>query len=364
MRFLAIAGFLLCALIGLGQDSGLDVLQRYGEELKQSPTNPLLHFRLGELLFEQRNYQSSANNFRAALEGDPHPAWIDTWAHIDLGEIFDITNQRSRATWEYQAALRTHDDTDGAQGVARRRLEGSRSSNPVLHHVSLEDLPQASPAAPIVHVPAQYSVEGKVAGLEGTVYLNATVAADGSVSNFHVLQPLGLGLDEAAIEAASRWKFQPVQSQSTTIRVDFLLPSRHSRWHLLRVVLATPDGVSRAHFLSAPYPEGDGIGQAAAESAGLLAVMGRQAVVSLEFQVDEAGHPILIHVQEATNLEWGEEAASIVRHWQFSPARKDGIPVRVPCTVDLVWGEKQFTADSLRVAAVTFVALTNEVAER
>jgi TonB family protein len=85
--------------------------------------------------------------------------------------------------------------------------------------------------------------------------------------------------------------------------------------------------------------------------------MGRQAVVTLAFEVDEAGHPVLIKVQEATEPIWGGEAASLVRNWRFSPARQDGRPVRVPCTIDLVWGEKQFTQQSLNVAAATYRAL-------
>jgi TonB family protein len=363
MTSLKIAGFLICIVYALGQDSGPDVMQRYREDLKQHPGDSLIHFRLGELLFEQRNYQSSANEFRAALNGDPHPTWIDSWTHIDLGEIFDVTGQRDRATREYQAAIHTRDDTDGAQAFAAKQLESGKNANSVLHHVSLEDMPEVLPTA-VVNIPAQYSVEGRLAGLEGTVYLVGTVAADGSATNFHVTQSLGLGLDDAAIQAASRWKFEPAVNsvppvQSTTVRADFLLPSKESRWHLLRVVFATPEGVSRPHFLSAPYPGGDGISPPTRDSASLLKVMGRQAVVKLVFEVDEAGHPILIRVQEASEPIWGGEATSFVRDWQFSPARKNGIPVHVPCSIDLVWGEKQFTQHSLQVAAATFGALGN-----
>jgi len=367
MTSLKIASFLICIAYAFGQDSGSDALQRYSEELKQNPTDSLIHFRLGELLFEQRNYQSAANSFRAALAGGPHPQWIDSWAHIDLGEIFDATNQRSRAVGEYEAALHTRDDTDGAQAFAAKRLESGTSDHSVLHHVSLEDSSEALPA-PDVNVPAAYSVEGRIAGLEGTVYLTGTVAADGSATNLHVTQSLGLGLDDAAIQAARRWKFAPAVNGAapvqTTVRADFLIPSKESRWHLLRVVFATPEGVSRPHFVSAPYPEGDGISSPARDSASVLKVMGRLAVVTLAFEVDEAGHPLLIQVQEASEPIWGAEAASFVRDWQFSPGRKNGVPVRVPCTIDLAWGEKQFTQDSLQVAAATFGALINGIADR
>ena len=362
MMSLKVAGFLLCIAYALGQDSSPDALQSYREGLKQNPADSLIHFRLGELFFEQHNYQSSANEFRAALGGGPHPTWIDAWAHIDLGEIFEVTRQPSRAAREFQAALHTRDDTDGAQAFAAIRLEGGHGAHSVLHHVSAEDLSDAFPT-PMLDIPARYSVEGRLAGLEGTVFLVGTVAADGSATNFHVTQPLGLGLDDAAIQAATRWSFKPT-NQLTTVRTFFLLPAKESRWHLLRVAFAAPEGVSRPNFLSAPYPGDDGISPPARESASLLKVMGRQAVVTLAFEVDEAGHPMLIRVQEATEPTWGSEAASFVRNWQFSPARKNGTPVRVPCTIDLVWGEKQFTQHSLQVAAATFRGLINGIAER
>jgi TonB family protein len=368
MRLLAIAGFLICIAYALGQEPSSDLLQKYREEFKRDPADSLIHFRLGELSFEQHDYQSSANEFRAALAARPHPTWIDSWAHIDLGEIFDATHQRTRATPEYRAALHTHDDTDGAQAFAAKRLESGTSGDSVLHQVSSENLSDALPKL-LVDIPAQYSVEARVAGLEGTVYLVGTVAADGLATNFHVTQPLGLGLDEAAMQAASQWNFKVAASstppvQSTIIRTYFLLPSKESRWHLLRVVFATPEGVSRPHFLSAPYPAGEGVHPPARDFSSLLKVMGRQAVVTLVFEVDEAGHPVLIRVQEATQPIWGDEAVSIVRNWQFSPARKNGVPVRVLCTVDLVWGEKQFTQHSLEVAAATFGALMSGIAAR
>jgi TonB family protein len=338
--------------------------EKYREELQKTPKNSLAHFRLGESLVKGSDLQSAANQFRAALDGDPHPKWIDAWAHIDLGEIFDTTHQLNRAIHEYQAAVGARDDTDGAQAIAVQRLEGMGISEPILHRVSSEDFP-----SPTVEIPAQYSVEGRLARLEGTVYLAGTVAADGSARDLRIVQSLGLGLDDAAEAAASRSTFEParidnvVAPKPTTIRVDFLLSSKESRWHLLRVAFATPQGASRPHFVSAPYPGGDGIGPAAADAARLLAAMGRRAVVALAFDVDEAGRPVRIRVQEATEPALGDQAVSIVRRWQFSPANKDGRPSSTSCTVDLVWGEKEFTQDSLRASATEFGSLLTQRGE-
>ena len=71
----------------------------------------------------QNNYQSAANEFRECLNGDQEPIWTEVWAHINLGKVFDITGQRERAVNEYQLAIRTRDNTQGAQDNARKYLE-------------------------------------------------------------------------------------------------------------------------------------------------------------------------------------------------------------------------------------------------
>lgn len=55
----------------------------------------------------------------------------------------------------------------------------------------------------------EYSEEARKAKFQGTVLLAIVVLADGSTSNIRVIRPLGLGLDEKAIEAVRKWKFRP-----------------------------------------------------------------------------------------------------------------------------------------------------------
>ena len=51
----------------------------------QDRGSSLADYRLGEVFFMQRNYQSAANSFRDALRGDDDPRWIEVWSHIHLG---------------------------------------------------------------------------------------------------------------------------------------------------------------------------------------------------------------------------------------------------------------------------------------
>lgn len=100
-----------------------DALQEYQKALDINRFSSLAHYRIGEAMFRQNNYQTAANEFRESLNGDQEPKWTEVWSHISLGQIFDITDQRERSVNEYQLAIRTRDDTQGALEEARKYLE-------------------------------------------------------------------------------------------------------------------------------------------------------------------------------------------------------------------------------------------------
>jgi hypothetical protein len=54
---------------------------------------------------------------------DGDPTWTKAWSLIQIGKIFDITSQRERAVAQYQLAIETGDNTDGAINQARELLE-------------------------------------------------------------------------------------------------------------------------------------------------------------------------------------------------------------------------------------------------
>jgi tetratricopeptide (TPR) repeat protein len=100
-----------------------EALKQYQKALETSRTSALAHYRIAEVYFLQNNYQQAANSFRDALAGDIDPKWTEVWSHINLGKIFDITGQRERAVNEYNLAIRTKDDTQGAQEEAGKYLK-------------------------------------------------------------------------------------------------------------------------------------------------------------------------------------------------------------------------------------------------
>jgi aminopeptidase N len=100
-----------------------DALKEYQKALDVNRGSSLAHYRVGELFFLQNNYQSAANEFRESTNGDLEPKWTEVWAHIHLGMIFDISGQRDRAVNEYNHAIRTRDNTQGAQEEAAKYLK-------------------------------------------------------------------------------------------------------------------------------------------------------------------------------------------------------------------------------------------------
>jgi periplasmic protein TonB len=86
----------------------------------------------------------------------------------------------------------------------------------------------SSPVA-IYKVEPEYSEEARKAKFQGTVVLSIVIDEKGSPTNFKVVRPLGLGLDEKAIEAVQKWRFRPGMKDGrpvpvlATVEVNFRL---------------------------------------------------------------------------------------------------------------------------------------------
>lgn len=106
----------------LAQGDTTGAIEEFQNALKANPQSSLANYRIGDVLFTQRNYQAAANAYRDALRGDDDPRWTEVWSHIQLGKIFDVTGQRDRAVNEYRQAVQTNDNTQGAVNTARAYL--------------------------------------------------------------------------------------------------------------------------------------------------------------------------------------------------------------------------------------------------
>ncbi len=100
-----------------------EALKEFNKALDQNHNSSLAAYRIAEVFFLQRNYQAAADYYRRSMNGDGEPKWTEVWSYIQLGKIFDITDQRDRAVNMYRQALQTRDDTQGALEEARKYLQ-------------------------------------------------------------------------------------------------------------------------------------------------------------------------------------------------------------------------------------------------
>jgi TonB family protein len=312
-----------------------------GPGLAQSSDSSLAHLRAGEALLKQHNLQEAAIEFAQVAKGDHQPAWTLVWSHIDLGRTFDATGQRERAVKEYNLALETKDNTFGALGFANEYLWKA----PPLYDVSPLPGDSADFTGPAVltRVDPEYSAEGLLARLEGSVTIAASVAKDGSITGLQLLRPLGLGMDEAALNAVRRWTFAPATDHQQPVpgvipvTIQFHLPSRTPGWHVTKIQFAEPDAAVRPVLMHTGAFVAAKAGTELAEEAAIDAAISRVPDVTLAMEIDTLGNPSRLQVNAASLPIWGDDAVRAISEWRFRPATKSETAIAVPCVIELGW---------------------------
>ena len=70
---------------------------------------------------------------------------------------------------------------------------------------------------------AEYSDKARRKKINGNVMLSAIVTSTGEVADPKVEKGLGYGLDEKALEAVRRWKFQPAMKDGKPVSVGIMI---------------------------------------------------------------------------------------------------------------------------------------------
>lgn len=76
-----------------------------------------------------------------------------------------------------------------------------------------------TPPSLLREVKPDYTEDGRRRHVEGDVVLEIVVKSDGGVGDVHLLQGLGAGLDQRAIEAVRQWRFSPARRQGAPVDV-------------------------------------------------------------------------------------------------------------------------------------------------
>lgn len=76
-----------------------------------------------------------------------------------------------------------------------------------------------TPPRLLQEVKADYTDDARRRGISGEVVLEIVVRRDGGVGDIRVLQGLGAGLDQRAVQAVRQWKFDPARLKGTPVDV-------------------------------------------------------------------------------------------------------------------------------------------------
>ncbi len=72
---------------------------------------------------------------------------------------------------------------------------------------------------PIYAPDPEFTDDARKSKHQGVVILQVVIGADGRAHNMRVVQPLGLGLDQKAVEAVGQWKFEPARKDGRAVPV-------------------------------------------------------------------------------------------------------------------------------------------------
>lgn len=122
---------------------------------------------------------------------------------------------------EMAALLQQQLGTDIFNSTVRGRTNDEADGKP------FDFVPYEDPPEPIVTVRPEYPEFAKRMKIQGTVVLDVDVYKDGSVGNIKVKKSIlagSGGLDEAAVNAVKKWKFQPGKSGGKAVDTTVTIP--------------------------------------------------------------------------------------------------------------------------------------------
>jgi TonB family protein len=76
-----------------------------------------------------------------------------------------------------------------------------------------------SPPRPILHPGPEFDEFARQAKYQGVVTVELIVDQDGLPTKIHIVNPLGCGLDEKAVQAVETWTFKPAEKDGQPVRV-------------------------------------------------------------------------------------------------------------------------------------------------
>ena len=144
-----------------------------------------------------------------------------------IGRVFALTPQdmvnaapalwRSYLAKELQVSQDVKSEPPKGDGTTRIDLDDARAAPPVVFKLGKE---VTAPRAEFAPEP-EYSAFARKRRLQGTVTFDVLVDSAGKIGKIVIVHPLGLGLDEAAADTISTWRFRPAMRDGQPVACAF-----------------------------------------------------------------------------------------------------------------------------------------------
>lgn len=222
----------------------------------------------------------------------------------------------------------------------RSSIEIQTSNLPPLADLSIHDLagddsepvreirliaPRSGDIAPSVAeytTPPLYSDEARRRSLEGVVLVRAEIDASGRVQDAQVTRGLGAGLEQNALVALRQWRFHPgtrngaAIPMNVDIEIAFTLRNESINAQIANdMVSLVGPGVTPPQAVRVVDPRSP-----REHLAG---------IVMLDVVLLEDGTPRIVRILHSLRPDLDDIAVEAFTQWRFSPAQKDGRPIKV-----------------------------------
>ncbi len=226
-----------------------------------------------------------------------------------------------------QAAMNVTIRTTGLPAMAEMAAVSSReNAAPAAQHlrtVGLGDRAEALTPPDIVEytTPPLYSEEARARRIEGLVIVGARVEADGRVTGVRLVRGLGFGLDQNAVVAVRQWRFRPGTREGVPAAMDAEIDVLFSLRN---------DGVNALIANDMATRVGPGVvPPRAVRFVELRQSTRTRGTVVLDVVLLEDGTPKIVRILQSLNPDLDERAVRTFEQWRFTPAMKNGRPVKV-----------------------------------
>jgi TonB family protein len=272
--------------------------------MRINPSFAPAYYGLGLLLTLQgKDYAEARRWLQKAIEMDPG----NVEYRIDYANLLVRMNKNKDAADALQLAVKlahTPEQSAAAENALQTLQQLDRELARVNHQglVSAPNSPHSSNAsgpgdadARGIYTPQpDYTEEAREARREGVCTLSLIVGLDGKTSNLVVVKKLGLGLDEKAVEAVRKWKFEPARKNGRpvlthlTLSIQFKLIGTDRILELSEKVKtgdpAAELELANVFFAGKDIPKDD------AKGAALLERAARDGLPEAQFQMAERAY--------------------------------------------------------------------------